>query len=140
MIIESVKKYFESLNSMKEFSNAINVNYLSENIDNFSIEEIPSQPIIKKYANGSTVRQFQFTFCSREIYSMEILQNINNSGFYETLCNEIETNNNNNIFPILENGLESLDLEITSTPYIISVDDNTGIYQVNFRLKYFKEV
>lgn len=140
MIIESVKEYFENLNSMKEFSNVINVNYLSENIDNFSIEEIPSQPIIKKYANGSTVRQFQFAFCSREIYSMEILQNIENSGFYETLCNEIETNNNNNIFPILENGLESLDLEITSTPYIISVDDNTGIYQVNFRLKYFKEV
>ena len=140
MIIENVKEYFESLNSMKEFSNAINVNYLSEDIDNFSIEEIPSQPIIKKYTNGATVRQFQFAFCSREIYSMEILQNIENSGFYETLCNEIETNNNNNIFPILENGLESLDLAITSTPYIISVDDNTGIYQVNFRLKYFKEV
>ena len=139
MLIDSIRKYMNNLDSMKEFDNAININYLSEDIDTFSIEEIPTNPIIKKYTNGSSVRQFQFAFCSREIYNMEILQNIENSEFYERLCNEIEINNNNDILPVLEKGRESLSLEITSTPYIISTEENTSIYQINLRLKYFKE-
>ena len=139
MLVESVKKYIESLDCMKEFNNAINVNYLAEDIVNFSIEENPTSPIIKRYANGSTVRAYEFAFSSREIYGIEVLQNIENSNFYEELVNEIEKKDSIGILPILDTGLESQSIEVTSSPYIISTDEDTSIYQVNFRLKYFKE-
>ena len=75
-IIESIREYIGNLSCMSTFTNAININYLSDDDDSFSIEEVPSQPIIKKYVDGSTVRQYQFIFTSKEPYSEEILQNI----------------------------------------------------------------
>ena len=139
MIIESVKRYFEELASMSVFNNAINVNYLNDEINNFSIEEMPTSPIVKRYANGSTMRQYQFSLNSRAIYNDEILQNIENSGFYEKLCEEIEQKNDNGILPILEENKTAVSIEITSTPVIISNDTTSAIYQVNFILKYIKE-
>lgn len=139
MIIESIKEYLESLDCMKEFNNAININYLASNIDNFSIEESPTEPILKRYTNGSTVRQYDFIFCSREIYGLEVIQNIENSNFYEKLVNEIEHNNNIGKLPILDKGLESLELQVLTTPNIMSTEENTCIYQINIRLKYYKE-
>ena len=138
MIIESIREYFNNLESLSAFDDAININYLGAEIKNFSIEEAPTTPIIKQYTNGGSVRQFQFTFVSRGIYSQEILQNIENSNFYEMLCEEIENKNNKGRLPILENA-EALSIDILSSPYIISNDENTAIYQISFRLKYFKE-
>ena len=140
MIVESVKKYFEELASISVFNNAINVNYLDDEINYFSIEEIPTSPIIKRYANGTTLRQYQFSLNSRAIYNEEILQNIENSGFYEKLCEEIEQKDNDGILPILKGNKQALNLEITSTPVIISNDSTSAIYQINFNLKYIKGV
>ena len=140
MIVESVKKYFEELTSISVFNNAINVNYLDDEINYFSIEEIPTSPIIKRYANGTTLRQYQFSLNSRAIYNEEILQNIENSGFYEKLCEEIEQKDNYGILPILEGNKQAVNLEITSTPVIISNDSTSAIYQINFNLKYIKGV
>ena len=77
-IIEAIREYISKLDCMKVFDNAINVNYLDSETDSFSIEEVPSQSIIKKYVDGSSIRQFQFTFCSREPYGSEVIQNIDN--------------------------------------------------------------
>ena len=73
-IIEAIRDYIANMDCMKTFDNAINVNYLDSEIDSFSIEEIPCNPVVKKYVDGSSVRQFQFVFCSREPYGAEILQ------------------------------------------------------------------
>ena len=137
-IIESIREYIGNLSCMSTFTNAININYLSDDDDSFSIEEVPSQPIIKKYVDGSTVRQYQFIFTSKEPYSEEILQNIDNSSFYEDFANEIEEKNNNGDLPLLE-GLETKSIEVTSTPYCLKVTEDKAIYEINLNLKYFKE-
>ena len=129
----------ESLECIREFNKAINVNYLAEDIDNFSIEENPTNPIIKTYTDGSTIRICDFSFNSRELYSEEVLQNIANSDFYSKLVNEIEDKSKRDILPILEEGKESISIEVVSSPYIISNDENTSIYQISLRLKYYKE-
>ena len=137
-IIESIREYIGNLSCMSTFTNAININYLSDEDGSFSIEEVPSQPIIKKYVDGSTVRQYQFIFTSKEPYSEEILQNIDNSSFYEDFANEIEEKNNNGDLPLLE-GLETKSIEVTSTPYCLKVTEDKAIYEINLNLKYFKE-
>lgn len=138
-IIEAVRKYINELDCMSTFDNAININYLSGEIDSFSIEEVPTNPIVKKYIDGSSIRQFQFVFCSREPYGVEILQNIENSSFYEDFANEIEEKNDKDILPKLGNGLEPRSIEVVSTGYTVDVTETTALYQINLNFKYYKE-
>ena len=137
-IIESIRNYIGELDCMQIFDNAINVNYLDSEADSFSIEEVPCNPIIKKYLDGSSVRQYQFIFCSREPYSSEIVQNIENSSFYEDFADEIENKSNNDILPILDSKLEAIALEVISTGYTVSVTEDTSMYQINLKFKYKK--
>lgn len=141
MIIDSLRNYMRNLKCLETFNHAIrvNVNYLEENTDTYSIEEVPIEPILKKYVNGDSIRQYAFIFTSREPYGVDVLQNIDNSGFYEKLANEIEGNNDNDMFPVLDDGLEALEVEVTSTGYPFVVTDDTAQYQINLRLKYLKK-
>lgn len=141
MIIDGLRNYMRSLKCLDTFNNAIrvNVNYLEPNADTYSIEEVPIEPIVKKYVNGDSIRQYAFIFTSREHYGVDVLQNIDNSGFYEKLADEIEENNSKNILPLLDNGLEPLEIKVTSTGYAFAVTEDTAQFQIQLRLKYFKK-
>lgn len=141
MIIDSIRNYMRNLKCLDTFNNAIrvNVNYLEENPDTYSIEEVPIEPIVKKYTNGDSIRQYAFIFTSREPYGIDVLTNIDNSGFYEKLADEIEINNNNEIFPSLDNGLEPLSINVTSTGYAVAVTEDTAQFQIQLKLKYLKK-
>lgn len=141
MIIKSLRDYIRTCPHLDTFNNAIkvNVNYLEPNIDTYSIEEVPIDPILKRYINGDSIRQYAFIFTSREPYGIDVLQNIDNSGFYEKFADWIETQNNNEIFPLLDNGLEALEIKVTSTGYAFAVTEDTAQFQIQLRLKYFKK-
>lgn len=141
MIIKSLREYMRKLKCLETFNNAIriNVNYLEPNTDTYSIEEVPIEPIVKKYVNGDSIRQYAFIFTSREPYGVDVLQNIDNSGFYEKLADEIEENNNKDILPLLDNGLEPLEIKVTSTGYAFAVTEDTAQFQIQLKLKYFKK-
>jgi len=140
MIIKALRDYIRTFECLETFNNAIrvNVNYLEENPDTYSIEEVPIEPIVKKYVNGDSIRQYAFIFTSREPYGADVLQNIDNSGFYEKFADEVEIKNDNGIFPLLDNGLEPLAIEVTSTGYAFAVTEDTAQYQIQLRLKYLK--
>lgn len=141
MIIDSIRNYMRNLKCLDTFNNAIrvNVNYLEPNTDTYSIEEVPVEPVVKKYVNGDSIRQYSFVFTSREPYGSDVLTNIDNSGFYEKLADEIEKNNNKKILPLLDNGLEPLEIKVTSTGYAFAVTEDTAQFQIQLRLKYFKK-
>lgn len=141
MIISSIRNYIRQCPYLDTFNSAIrvNVNYLEPSPDTYSIEEVPIEPILKKYVNGDSVRQYAFIFTSREPYGVDVLQNIDNSGFYERFASWIESNNDSGIFPILENGLEPLEIKVTSTGYAFAVTEDTAQFQIQMRLKYLKK-
>ena len=141
MIIKAIRDYIRTFQCLETFNNAIkvNVNYLEENTDTYSIEEVPVEPIVKQYINGDSIRQYAFIFTSREPYGIDVLQNIDNSGFYEKFANEIEEKNKNGILPLLDNGLEPLTIKVTSTGYAFAVTEDTAQFQINLNLKYFKK-
>jgi hypothetical protein len=141
MIIKSLQEFIKKCPYLDTFNNAIrvNVNYLEPSADTYSIEEIPIEPISKKYVNGDTVRQYAFIFTSREHYGANVIQNIDNSGFYEKFAEWIETNNDNEVFPTLDAGLEPLEIKVTSTGYAFAVTESTAEYQIQLRLKYLKK-
>lgn len=141
MIIKALRDYIRTCPHLDTFNNAIrvNVNYLEPEADTYSIEEVPIEPIVKKYVNGDSIRQYAFIFTSREPYGIDVLQNIDNSGFYEKFADWIENQNNNEILPLLDNGLEPLEIKVTSTGYAFAVTEDTAQFQIQLRLKYFKK-
>lgn len=140
MIIKALRDYMRTCPYLDTFNNAIkvNVNFLESDTDTYSIEEVPINPIVKKYVNGDSIRQYAFIFTSREPYGVDVLQNIDNSGFYEKFADWIEENNEKEIFPVLNNGLEPLEIKVTSTGYAFAVTEDTAQFQIQLRLKYFK--
>lgn len=136
-MMKGIVSYISSLNCMSTFASIVNVNYLDSVVSSFSIEEIPSEIILKKTISGRAKRQFQFAFCSRELYSNEQSQNIANSSFYEDFANEIESKNNADDLPIID-GIESSSIEVTSSAYTVSTEQDTSMYQINLNFKYRK--
>ena len=81
MIIDSIRNYIRGCPLINK--GKVNVDYLGVDIGEYSIEPTPADPIIKRYADGGTLRQYLFVFSSKESYGPDIRVQIDNSGFYE---------------------------------------------------------
>lgn len=118
---------------------ALRVDYLGEKPVEYTIEVLPCDPVVKRYLGGSTVRQYLFAFGSREFYSQERLQNIQNSAFYERLADWVETKSMSGVLPELPDGMEAQQLEVVSSGYLFDGSMTNARYQIQLRLLYFKE-
>lgn len=136
-IIDALEKYFIGCELLKD--GALRVDYLGEKPVEYTIEVLPCDPVVKRYLGGSTVRQYLFAFGSREFYSQERLQNIQNSAFYERLADWVETRSMSGILPELPDGMEARQLEVVSSGYLFDGSMTNARYQIQLRLLYFKE-
>ena len=136
-IIDALEKYFIGCELLKD--GALRVDYLGEKPVEYTIEVLPCDPVVKRYLGGSTVRQYLFAFGSREFYSQERLQNIQNSAFYERLADWVETKSMSGVLPELPDGLEAQQLEVVSSGYLFDGSMTNARYQIQLRLLYFKE-
>lgn len=144
-IIESVRTYIASCEHLKLFQDAftiVNVDYAeSDKATTYSINETVCNPIIKKYINGDSERQFLFVFSSVEYFGSEIAQNIENINFYEKFSKWLEDNSNNEVLPELEEGKQALKIEAITGGYLFdnATDATTARYQIQARLTYFQK-
>lgn len=136
-IIDALEKYFIGCELLKD--GALRVDYLGEKPVEYTIEVLPCDPVVKRYLGGSTVRQYLFAFGSREFYSQERLQNIQNSAFYERLADWVETRSMSGVLPELPEGMEAQQLEVVSSGYLFDGSMTNARYQIQLRLLYFKE-
>lgn len=137
-IIEALERYFLKCELLKD--GCLRVDYLGEKAVEYAIEVMPCDPIVKRYANGSSVRQYLFAFGSREYYSQERLQNIQNSAFYEKFADWVETKNQSAELPELPDGMEAEEIEVVSSGYLFDGSMKNARYQIQLKLLYFKEV
>lgn len=139
-IIESVKNFIRQCPYLGELA-VVNVDFLPENPDAYSIEEVPSETIRKTYLDGSTEREFVFVFAARLTYSDEVRNNIDNSGFFEDFADWLESCTENEILPIMSEDKTPLKIEAVSSGYMfdISGDLSNTRYQIQCRLIYEKE-
>lgn len=136
-IIDALEKYFIGCELLKD--GALRVDYLGEKPVEYTIEVLPCDPVVKRYLGGSTVRQYLFAFGTREFYSQERLQNIQNSAFYERLADWVETKSMSGVLPELPDGMEAQQLEVVSSGYLFDGSMTNARYQIQLRLLYFKE-
>lgn len=139
-IIESVKNFILTCPYLEELA-AINVDFLPESPDTYSIEEVPTNAVIQTYLDGSQERQFVFVFASRFYYSDETRNNIENSGFYEDFSDWLDEQTKTGNLPALREGLTPSKIEAMSSGYLFDVsgDLSNARYQIQCRLIYDKE-
>ena len=80
-IIEGITDFFMDCPLLQD--GVFRVNALGDQAIEYSIETGVFSPILKRYVNGDTLRQYQFNFVSRESYDMDRIRNIQSSEFYE---------------------------------------------------------
>lgn len=136
-IIEALEQFFLDCELLKD--GCLRVDFLGEKPVEYVIETLPCDPIVKRYANGSTVRQYLFAFGSREYYSQERLQNIQNSAFYEKLSDWVEEKDRSETFPELPDGMEADGLRVVSSGYLFDGSMKNARYQIQLQLLYYKE-
>ena len=139
-IIESVKNFILTCPFLAELAK-VNVDFLPESPDTYSIEEVPTSAVIRTYLDGTQERQYVFVFASRLYYSDEVKNNIENSGFYEDFSDWLDEQTNNGNLPIMREGLTPSKIEAMSSGYLfdISGDLSNARYQIQCRLIYDKE-
>lgn len=137
MIIDAIREFIKQCPHIEKFN--VNVNFLSDEINSYSLEEVPVNPILEKYVGGDTVRQFDFVFSSREAYGIDVFQNLQNSGFYEDFLNWIEKQDYKGNLPNLGLGREAQHIKVISTPYAFETEADKARYQIQLKLVYFQK-
>lgn len=137
-MINHLREYFLKCPLLTE-NVALNVDFLSVDGIEYSIDSMPHSPIIETYIDGSTVRQYNFIFSSREYYNQDNKQNSKNIEFYEKLSQWIENNSLKGILPTLDSGQTPLKLSVNTAGYLFDEDLKTARYQIQCSLEYQQE-
>ncbi len=136
-IIEGLSDYFLECPLLKD--GAFRVNALGGTPVEYAIESAVTSSIIQTYIDGSTVRQRQFNFNSREAYSMDRVTAIQNESFYEDLCNWVEEQSILGNLPEMPEGCEAQAVNVLAPGFLFGATEGTAHYQIQLQLQYFKE-
>jgi len=98
--IEAIKDYLvEMLTDLTQYFETININFLSNEPENYSIDKIPTQSKIEETITGKKLMKDVYNFRCRKPYSSEMAVNLSNMGFWETFESKIYSNNEQGILP-----------------------------------------
>lgn len=134
-VIECLRAWFRTYPGLKK---RLDVDFLSEDVETYSIDTIPCEEVLKRYRDGSTQKQFQFAISSRREYEQNIKQNVSNLKFFEDLTAWIEKKVKARDLPAMDGNRTAQKLIVTSTayPFIVS-EDGKARYQMQLRFEYF---
>ena len=139
LLIYGIREYFKACPLLRRGRLLIDALGLAP--VSYSLDVLPCDPIITQYADGDSLRQYQFAFTSREWLSPGDVDNIENSGFYERLEDWVEAQNDAGIVPLIKSKNKVPQrVELIASGYLQSEDGQTGRYQIQWRLIYTKEV
>jgi hypothetical protein len=136
-VIQSVQKWLKTYSGL---SGRLDVDFLGENVDAYSVDTIPCEEILKRYKDGGTLKQFQFAVSSRRFYEQNIKQNTSNLQFFEDLTAWVEQKARARELPAMDKGRTAHKIVVTSTayPFVVS-EDGKARYQIQMRLEYYQK-
>lgn len=98
--MELIKEYIETCPLLND--GKLNVDYLKEGPQSYSIDRTPSNPIYKEYRDGGSLMQITFDFTVQASLSTQVVANLANSKFCEDFMNWIMVNNRKRVLPKIE--------------------------------------
>ena len=114
----------------------INANMLDNDINNYSLDKIPTSSTIEKWVNGVEIHRDVYSFRSRMAYSQDTINNLLNIGFFEKFESIIKSNNKKGILPEIS-GIQNI--ECLNCGTMNSADTNTAEFDIQLQITYREE-
>jgi hypothetical protein len=121
---------------IKENYNEFNIDFLSNEADNYSLDKIPTDSTVETWITGDILHRDVFNFKSRMNYSADTISNIENIGFYEIFEKIIEENNKNKDLPEI-NGIQSITCLNCGT--LNNANTNTAEFDIQIQIEYMEK-
>jgi len=135
--IEALRLYlFDVLDTLTESEYQINANMLGK-IGDYSLDKIPTQPVVRSWVNGTKVKRDVYSFRSKRTYSQDTINNLNNIGFFEKLEDLIESNNRKGVLPNIDGILK---IECLNCGTLNVAGTNEAIFNIQIQIEYLMEV
>ena len=136
-MIQSIRDYFLACPLMDD--KKINVDYLGLEAEQYTIDQVITDEVLQRYTDGGALKQYVFAIGSREYYNADVINNIENSNFYEIFSEWIDYQNKIGNLPNLPNNKDAKAIETTTSGYLYGIDEDTARYQIQLRLTYYEE-
>ena len=137
--IAKLGKYLETiLEELNSKYKRINADFLGIDVNNYSLDKIPTLSIIEPYITGGGLYRDVFSFRSRNPYSSDRLSNLKNIGFFEEFESIIKSNNDEGILPEI-NGIESIACLNPGTFNYTDESMKTAVFDIQLQIEYEEE-
>lgn len=133
--ISKLRDYlFNIINALTENRKyQINADMLSNKIDDYSLDKIPTNTEVERWIIGVTKKRDVYSFRSRKSYSRDTINNLKNIGFFEEFEKIIKSNNEEGVLPQIEN-VESI--ECLNCGTLITTDETSAIFDIQIQVTY----
>lgn len=134
--IAKLGKYLETI--LEELNNKykkINANFLGIDVNNYSLDKIPTASVVEPYIAGGRLCRDVFSFRSRNAYSSDRLSNLKNIGFFESFQRIISSNNDEGILPEI-NGIENIVCLNAGTFNYADQSLKTAVFDIQIQITY----
>lgn len=132
--IAKLREYlFDVITTLTESNKyQINADMLGE-VGNYSLDKIPTESTVEKWITGLEIHKDVYSLRSRKSYSQDVVNNLNNIGFFEKLEEAINSNNEEGILPEIE-GIESIKCLNCGT--LNNVDGSEATFDIQIQITY----
>ena len=114
----------------------INANMLSNELNNYSLDKIPTSSTVEEWITGTKVCRDVYSFRSRVGYSQDTIENLINVGFFDIFEKLISSNNEEGILPNIE-GIQSI--QCLNCGSMTNANTNTAEFDIQLQIEYKEE-
>ena len=111
----------------------INANMLSNELNNYSLDKIPTSSTVEEWITGTRICRDVYSFRSRVGYSQDTIENLINVGFFEIFEKLISSNNEKGILPNIE-GIQSI--QCLNCGSMTNANTNTAEFDIQIQITY----
>lgn len=134
--IEKTRDYLFGILSQLTKSNnfQINADFLGNKGD-FSLDRIPTEPIVEKWISGINIKRELYNFRGRKSYSKDTINNLTNIGFFEKFEEAIKSNNDMGNLPDIDN---ILSIKCLNCGTLNNVDGTQATFDIQIEITYIE--
>ena len=120
-----------------EITPLINADWLSNDINNYSLDRIPTARQVRKWITGTTICKDTYNFRSRMSYSSDRINNLKNIGFFERFEEIVADNNRKGVLPEID-GIQSIKCLNSGT--LNNTTSNTAEFNIQIQIEYIEKL
>lgn len=123
-IMECLREWFRGFPELE--GKRLNLDCLASDPESYSIDSAPTESVVTRYCDGSTVRRRLFTLSGRDYFGTELAQQDENAAFFDALELWVEEKALLMQWPDLGPGRTVRAIHVLQSGYPIEVESSDG--------------